>query len=402
MKLKRVSTFIFAWCLISQICAQQWTNVNESLGNVSDVTEFDGKIYTISNLGLFSVSEDNGENWTIKDIRNVSTLDNPIFMTIAFFDDKNGIIGIRNPFNSYQLLSTADSGDNWAILEHENNESCSTGFMPLKITVVNDTTAVLVPLNAAHLRVTKNRGSSWECINSFISPSALQKIEILNEKEWFYNDNAGLNYTDDGGQTWKIIKKNYLIDFQICPDSVVFGLSPYYDSPNGIPIFYSSKDNFATYDSISLDIFSGEFINLFLVTSENEIFMIIGDKAYFSKDQAQSFKLIQEFNNEPIRTHFINDKWYLSGRGLWELDPSVSNIKHTQIANQLFFPNPVIDEIKLNDNQYEYYNIISIDGKTIASGTVQSSAIDVTHLQSGMYFLQLSSEKSFVGVPFIK
>ncbi|MBK7817052.1 MAG: T9SS type A sorting domain-containing protein [Sphingobacteriaceae bacterium] len=80
--------------------------------------------------------------------------------------------------------------------------------------------------------------------------------------------------------------------------------------------------------------------------------------------------------------------------GIWtKIIPPVG-IKESAIENSTFkvYPNPSDDLVKIwNDNDLEVsYSVLSIDGKTLLSGT--GSEIDTQSLTNGIYLLVLSSQ----------
>jgi Secretion system C-terminal sorting domain len=83
----------------------------------------------------------------------------------------------------------------------------------------------------------------------------------------------------------------------------------------------------------------------------------------------------------------------------------------TALSNQLkpisidLYPNPASNVINIdmaNISSLANYNITSMDGKQIKDGTTASSQIDISALQSGVYFLQIKSGNLLYNAKFIK
>ena len=59
----------------------------------------------------------------------------------------------------------------------------------------------------------------------------------------------------------------------------------------------------------------------------------------------------------------------------------------------IVYPNPANEVLNVMHQQGEMvYQLITIDGKVIKSGSIENQQINISDLQSGIYLLQLNSE----------
>lgn len=81
-----------------------------------------------------------------------------------------------------------------------------------------------------------------------------------------------------------------------------------------------------------------------------------------------------------------------------ELPSCLSGIDSSQVSSFGFYPNPASDFIQLIEPSLEWsgYDILNLDGKAIESGRLVNGAIDVQHLESGLYILQIKSASGIV------
>ena len=291
-------------CLVSfqlytPLYCQQWNEVNPELGAVVDIFELGGTLYTVSNLGLVGSSKDNGITWQTNDIYDVVTLPNGITTCISFFDPGNGLIGVRDVVFGNQLLKSNSSELGWEVSSPEYDQNCSSAFIPINLFRVNDSTMILDGLQSPNYRVTYDKGVTWQCVDNFSGLTGIQVLTVRSDSEWLFNDGEGLHKTTDGGQTWSRISDKNFTHYQELNAQTIIGLTLYIDEPNGIPVIYTTTDDFETVDQIPLTQFEDEFVELFVATSPNDFYLLAnGTDIYYSEDGGESFSLLQPLSNQ--------------------------------------------------------------------------------------------------------
>lgn len=406
MKSKLLLLFIFYLIPFSylQVKAQHWGEADSSIGSVADFDVLNNSIYTISNLGLFAYSSDNCETWTTKDIRDVATLSNPIFTSITFFDNHNGLVAIRNDQTGNQFLQTFDGGETWEVLPNNFDLDCSSEFIPIDLDRINDSTAILSLNLARKYYVTKDRGNTWTCSDPFSAPDALQVKSIRSETEWIFNSSDGLYKTIDGGLSWTLIFDKNFTYFHTRNDNEIYGITGYYDEANRMPVLYKSTDDFLTHEAIELSQFEEEYIDLFVYESEDNVYIRTrGKDIHYSSDGGQSFEFLQRLTNEPFRTSFENDQWYLYGRGLWKWDKSLVPLNELNIEDELMiYPNPVSNLVYIKNQAFTSYELIAFNGRKVEAGLLINGQIDMSNLNAGLYILKVFQAKEVFNYKILK
>jgi photosystem II stability/assembly factor-like uncharacterized protein len=397
-------------CLVmSLICiikleGQLWIEVNEDLGRVTDIVEKGGILYTISNTGTFGYSQDMGENWVVSDIYDFVSLPNGILNCLGFFDVYEGLIAVRDLGVGNQFLKTSNSGSIWQANSFELEDSCGSGFIPIDIVVIGDSTAILLGYQTNHYRITYDRGASWNCSQDFKTPELIQVLTVRSEDEWLINDREGIYLSTDAGLNWEKLTNVNFIHYQVLEDSVIIAITSPFNENDNIPKLYLTSDDFKSTAVVPLNDFVGEYTDHFVALSPSEFFLqVSGTKMYYTSDGGQNFKFIQELSNQPLRTVKINDDYFLAGRGLWKLDRDLSAIADVSIKdNYSIFPNPVEDQLTIINKHYDSYQILNLNGQVVAADTNFNNVILTDKLTSGTYFLRLKSGSHFTTSKIIK
>lgn len=383
--------------------AQQWIEINPSLGAVSDIDVLGDKYYTISNLGDFGFSEDDFESWTVKNIYDVATIDNPIFTSITFFDENHGIVAIRNHSLGNQILETTDGGQSWAVLEVDYGINCGLNYIPFDLDKINDSMAILSPLSSNEYKITDDKGMTWACY-PFDYPYPFQHRIIRSENEWIFNGPDGLFKTMDGGVTWNSIIDKDFTHYHQGYNNELYGITSPYDESDQIPVLYTSTDDFQTYNSIPLSQFEGDYIDMLVYESDENIFVFVnGEDVYHSSDGAQNFNYTQTLSRATLKMGLMNGKWLLFGRGLWELDLTASSTdQDSNNSSDLIYPNPTSSTIYIEDLDFNAFELFDMSGKLIKSGSIQNQQINVQFEDAAVYLLKLESDDKVLFKKVIK
>lgn len=98
------------------------------------------------------------------------------------------------------------------------------------------------------------------------------------------------------------------------------------------------------------------------------------------------------------------------GNGMYEttVENTLSVNSYTEVDNKIkLYPNPAQSEINFKSNNFTFtentnYSIIDISGKIVASGIVNNKKVDVSGLNSGLYFVSVSANGLKQTLKFIK
>ncbi|WP_418264827.1 T9SS type A sorting domain-containing protein [Flavobacterium faecale] len=205
----------------------------------------------------------------------------------------------------------------------------------------------------------------------------------------------------------------------------IFTLTPRKGTPNKLELIYV-KDEFSGTDKkviVNLSLFEGNWVEATetITIGPNGTYAIIIKKI---SDNA----VILSYTNNNIATirpdnSFIRPKWGIyrsiatpadlrdesirfSDFSIEELSVlSVNGFENT-LKSLTVFPNPVENNLSFTEtivNSFKHYKIIDTSGKTITSEKIKTNNIDVSHLKTGNYFIQLYHENKIAKtIQFLK
>jgi transforming growth factor-beta-induced protein len=84
------------------------------------------------------------------------------------------------------------------------------------------------------------------------------------------------------------------------------------------------------------------------------------------------------------------------------LVPSLAGIEESQIEILSVYPNPASNVLNINNSLKGNYELVSIYGEVVKSGTLSNNAIDVSELSTGNYFIKLTNNTTVYQAKFIK
>jgi photosystem II stability/assembly factor-like uncharacterized protein len=370
--------------------AQRWVDIEPALSSVISITEIEGNLYSIASTGELGQSTDNGQSWEVINILAENNLPDILPFSITFFDVNFGLIALREPFEGKRLLRTLDGGQTWNLIDSNFND-CIGFSSPIDFKRISDSRAIVLQVSSSNAFVTDDRGESWICYDSISHVGLISVSHIHNENEWYRNGNGGIFKTIDAGETWNKILQKDIFDYQVKTNGEIYALSFRSTEPGGYYTLYRSEDDFQSYDSIPLMIDEDIDINLFVLPDESSIYLhTTKDEIYLSEDDGQNFEFVQELSNYPLKKDFINDTWYLSGRGLWRFDETATSLDDVFDIEYLHtYPNPSTKTLHIDSEEFESYQLMNTQGIIVKFGMLQQPTINIESLPSGLYYLSL-------------
>jgi len=273
-----------------------------------------------------------------------------------------------------------DGGDTWSVIS--NTLLCGNLSRLKSIDIIDDNNAIIAGNNGFIFK-TVNGGAAWSYIITptvSVSSTNIIGIDFISPTDGFINKAGKIFKTTDGGTTWT-------------------------DLTSG---FISSIPSFTLNHSLNGGI---------CAIDANTIY--VGGKGYIYKSSNGGNSFSIDYTNTPCSTcDIVNIE--KAGNSLFA---SVSNggvhpkvykrdvnaVGLADLENKLNFtlyPNPANHSIKIQGidlNNGVHIKIISIDGKIMKDEIATQSTINVSDLNSGMYFLELMDAKGKAGVTkFIK
>lgn len=143
-------------------------------------------------------------------------------------------------------------------------------------------------------------------------------------------------------------------------------------------------------------------LNLPITFDDTNVTYTMAGTAAF--DPSYPYKMASVFFNFGTSGTAAGDKTYY-----WDDVQSGSNvsIENDITAQAYIFPNPATNvlNVKLPENMTAHnltYHITDMAGKTVLSGNMNQSQIAVNSLASGLYLLQIQTEKGMIRHKFVK
>jgi photosystem II stability/assembly factor-like uncharacterized protein len=388
---KLVLLLIFIFTIT--ICKAQWQLVYGSF-NAFNMFAYQGNTVYTGAYNAIYVSEDNGDNWTTATpVTNTNTSLAAIGSTL--------ISG-----SSSGIKKSTDNGQTWTA----SNNGLTTNGKSINTLIVKG--SKLFAGTWEGVFVSEDTAASWTQINNgFLvpSPTLIVKSFAINSSGIFvsiYAYGAGIYYSDDDGATWTISNP-----FLNGPISMVADENDIF-AANGYDIYHSGDNgtNWAKKDSGFTNF---EQVNS-LAISGNNVFAGTGGGGVFRlSDNGDIWKP----KNEGLTSLWVSlvattDEFIFAGTsdGLYRRPLSdITGIETHELENTfVLFPNPATTTLTVNCGFLIEQNcelkITNTFGQLVYNSAIQNpqSAIDVSSLSPGIYFLTLDNGEQTVSSRFLK
>ncbi|MGA2295954.1 MAG: T9SS type A sorting domain-containing protein [FCB group bacterium] len=340
---------------ISTDYGNNWIASNNGLKEktVIALTAMQNYIFTIVDTNGIYISSDNGNNWNLKNsVRSV-------YSVRLATNGSNVYAGTDGGF----FIST-DAGENWV------KANIKAGYVDL-IAAYGNVIYFSGSLWSEGIYASSDNGKNWNKVN--IS-GRIENISI-NENNILVSSDIGLYLSSDLGKSWSHtgIFSNYVIPIVVYGDNIIAGTN------NGA---YISTDNGIYWSEIS-----GGLPNYSIFT------LAICNKEVFAGTYGGGVY-----------------KAKLSDFGISDVD--VGDAKSSTLNNEIsIYPNPtdsklIIELTNSLANGKISYSVTNMLGIIVKSGTVLPEqnrfSLDVSNLQTGIYFLTIISGNNAQTYKFIK
>ena len=84
------------------------------------------------------------------------------------------------------------------------------------------------------------------------------------------------------------------------------------------------------------------------------------------------------------------------------LNPANASVNDFTLEMVDVYPNPAINTINVKEMEGAEYSIMNMAGQTVMSGTINNSSIDISQLELGTYFMNLSNDATLYRARFVK
>jgi len=385
---------LYLFLLLGISTQAQWTLQNSgTTENLNDVYCISADtVVVVGNNGTILRTTNGGTDWL--SINNPATEN---LHKVEFADTQTGYaIG-----DNGTVLKTTDAGVSWQLL---------TTTFPEDILYVSCTpTSVFISGKNGMLYQSTDAGNTWTNIPTGLTDDL--KVKMTDDNTGYVLISNQIYKTIDGGYTWNPISwtdGTLLYDVQGNNSIVIFESNSTFSAR-------LTQDAFQSFQSIDTPMLYGELIKLdstnsfwlpTLVTSCMVMQPVIG-KYDISNNEYSYCDLTDLLYQSQNYVYFTaidvyNETTYVIGvKGMIIKNPIgtncnnyVNSIKDYNRNQIKLYPNPNKGNFIIDTNlKITSYKIIDIQGNSIINMQIHQKEIDVSSLQTGIYFLQLFSEK---------
>jgi hypothetical protein len=360
-------------------------------------------------------SIDTAQSWEL-------VLDVGTFMVQSIEINENGYIYVgRTGFDNFMV--SQDNGETWEAIDLTSNNNV------MKI-LCNGLDTIYVSLwedNGALLIRSVNSGATWDSFftsfntSEYVSDVAISSTgDIYVSLMCFFFDMGGVYKSEDSGNTWEYVG---LINNQVSTLE--------FNSNDDLFIGVWSDFIYVTGSLYALFNGANELEELLFGPSITDMVINSNDDIYFadmpagimrSLDNGQTFEFVNDGLSGATGIMSIDNQGYIylasaygSNKLARSINPTITAIHTEQLISQnssiKIFTNPVSDILDVqfytseNVNQIAI-NLYEVSGKKITKNKVNlienHLKIEVSHLQPGIYFIEVLNVKERLTSKFIK
>ncbi len=401
---KKISVILIFIVITNQYRAQtNWSQLHSVNGYASSAIHVlnDTQLYIAGsnpsvsvNFGTGYSSLDNGNNWSEFTFGINAGWGREIFYThqdTGYFVSQN-----------FGILKTINGGVNW------NNVSLNA--ISNKCAEFIDGNIFYVGKSNGNIEKTINGGANWSIQNT-PSSFGINRICFIDINIGYATSEAGIILkTTDGGNNWTQVLSG-----------VTYNLNEI-DFPQADTGFVLERNNISTNSTRLLKTMDGGASwNEYTPTTSNLLYglkmintlegYIVGENSTVLKTTDGGQNWISLTTNIPpgqiLSNIFItSSNIYVSGEGVYKstLTTGISNRNSNKINDDVsIFPSPTISKLFINtNNNIEYISITDLSGRILKSYGNNLHELDVSNLNSGVYFIQLYNNEKVIVRKFIK
>ncbi|MEM7161387.1 MAG: YCF48-related protein [Bacteroidota bacterium] len=404
--MKHLLIFSLAIFFTIHSSGQEWNEVEsgseEQLRRVHFINENTG--FIVGNNGTLLISTDGGNSWDVADT-GVSHFLN----TITFANENVGYVN---------GLKTIDGGQTWTPQPITINFGIMYAFDENKL-IAGDINF------SGNLYISNDGGITWEehsnpILASGLPSGAFNDICFVNEEigylsAWYAGN---LFKTIDGGTSWTHLEIENVDGESWSSDDF---LSVDFPS-NDVGVFSHENGVLKTNDAgitwseiLATDIPPSLYVTKVIALDENTFIAaggIIGDtssqaKLLESTDGGLTWTSSIQTNDYFWDLTCTDSKCFAVGNDgviysrLNDLINSNQELLESEIS---IYPNPSTDIIQIETEYYllDYIEIKDLNGKMCIPKIISPNQIDISHLEPGIYLLQLKSEDSSTSYKIVK
>ena len=368
-----------------------WENVGQSIGsNLTSIGFFNSYTGLATGNNILYQTENGGNSWT---------RDTILSKTDYYLLRVYGLTGYLVS-SDFKMAKTLNGGESWDLLNIPYNTDY---YQDLQF--VNENTGYLCG-DFGVLKKTIDGGITWKD-KSLSSEYNLNSMSFINEELGWLFDISGrtLLKTEDGGDSWSVNLQGDLLNMYFLDEDIGFVKTV---NPRGL---LKTTDGGNSWENI-IDFPPGDGSVYFI--NESVGWYIVGSKVYNTYNGGITWQDEKIFDYTRINDIFFlddNQGWLAGNVGFVAICDFTVNIGEAIVSPTPIsvFPTPVHEyvEVKLDDrqgiiNEIKVFNLQGIQIMHFTNLSETGSFIfNVSSLQSGAYFIEVTTEQNEHVVKFI-
>lgn len=362
------------------------TGTSENLNKIEIVNDI---AFCVGDNGTVLKSTDEGESWT-----SISTSATGNINAIKFVNSTTGFFTTSDGY----IFKTSNSGNSWTGTEIHTGGINGIDFLTSSI-------GIAVGDNGFIFRTT-NGGSSWSSLGS-ISVFTITGVAAITESIAVAVGTQGSYLvSEDGGENWTYKSIATTVAFSKVEKTsnttaIAVGSGGHIAEFSTTSLTLSNANKIDTEDDWIKDIFVRDFDGVsrpVVVGFASSIYVLNGGWKTWDIDSVNNLNGLHFYNDTIGITCGFNGKIYKTTSGA--VPNSIQKIKRENIQ---LHPNPTTNTVFLNEELLNTNaSIYALNGQLVYNNVISSLALDVSFLDSGIYFLKFRAEDKLYTSRIIK
>jgi len=379
----------------------QWQQTSLDSGQVSCFAISGNYIFAgsgIYNDGEVYLSSTNGSSWAA--LSNGLPLTNNVVSTLIIKGDTI-FAGTQSG-----IYLSSNNGTSWTAANTGLTDAYSNVYAVWSLAIKGN--IIYAGTYGGGLYFSSNNGSSWTAINMGLTNAYIHNLAINNNNIFAGVGGHGVYLSSNNGTSWQAVN-NGLTDSIDIEAIAINGNNIFVGTGDGV---FLSSNNGGSWDSVNTGL-TNKGINA-LVNNGNKIFAGTNSGVFMSSNNGSSWNLVSSgLEYSYVRAIAINGNYIFAGtygNGVYRLPLSETGIEkiNNNTSNIAVYPNPAIKSITIDVsatlNMQATIEISNIQGqliKTFAT-TGNKTSVDVSSFPSGVYVLEVKTEKTVEMSKFVK
>ena len=365
--------------------AQTWEDCNEGLVDkvIQHINEVGNDFYCSTTNGLY-ISKDNGSNW----MRAANGLESYNVSKVKWV----GNLVFATTYGWGKIYKSLDSGKKFELLPFDIG---SIEFFDL----VTNGKDIFVGTFGKGVYHSGDLGATWTQVNKGLGDLRIMSMEISGDTLYAGTYGPGVFISTNKGQEWSSLQLSGVIfDILRKGDKI-------YATPQSSGVVLSNDRGLSW--SESNNGLSFKWIVEMAIKDRMIALGTFGGGVYISFDEGLSWvNITYNIPSKNLIAVYFKDNYLFAGtqsRGLFKFDLTRLSAEDDGQKLLNLYPNPADNHINITGfDELSEYQIIDLTGKILQFGSIRDNSLDVSHLPSGVYFLNIRTQNENLIKSFVK